>query len=137
MIWRSSHAPTKAATTAGIPNRKSTCRSAFLPTRNNLKILLKKCTTPVNAIARSTGKKIIKTGVRIVPNPNPEKKVRIATRNATADMTTISIVYFSNKQKLPPTHSLSLLYLTPIILPLLSLARLLVATGLVSPSFQK
>src|SRR5690606_27086190 len=51
--------------------------------------------TPVNAIANSTGKKIIKTGVRIVPRPKPEKKVRIATANAANDITTISIYGFA------------------------------------------
>jgi hypothetical protein len=37
-------------------------------------MLLKKCTIPVSPMASSTGKKIIKTGVKIVPNPKPEKK---------------------------------------------------------------
>lgn len=45
--------------------------------------------------------------------------------------------YFSKKTILPPTHSLSLLYRTPIIFPLLMRARFCVATGLASPSFQK
>jgi hypothetical protein len=66
--------------------------SAFLPTRINLKILLKKWTTPVRAIARSTGKKIIKTGVRMVPSPKPEKKVRMAIKNAAAEIMIISII---------------------------------------------
>src|SRR6476469_3244263 len=43
----------------------------------------------------------------------------------------------SNKQKLPPTHSLSLLYRTPIIFPLLNRARLLAALGRFHPSFHK
>ena len=38
--------------------------------------------------------------------------------------------YFSKYTWLAPTHSLSLLYRTPIILPLLNLAKLKVATGL-------
>lgn len=37
----------------------------------------------------------------------------------------------------PPTHDLSLLYRTPIILPLLSRAKLLTATGRGASSFQK
>ena len=53
--------------------------------------LLKKCTIPVKAIATSTGKNIINTGVRIVPSPNPEKKVRMAARKATDDIITKSI----------------------------------------------
>ena len=42
-------------------------------------------------MAISTGKKSIKTGVNKVPNPNPEKKVRIAVKNATIEIITISI----------------------------------------------
>lgn len=57
-----------------------------------MKILLKKCTTPVRAIAKSVGKKIIKTGVRIVPSPKPEKNVRMATTKAAADIIIISII---------------------------------------------
>ncbi len=38
---------------------------------------------PVKPIARSSGKKIMKTGVSIVPRPKPEKNVRMAARNAT------------------------------------------------------
>ena len=91
VIFMSSHDPRNAAITAGMPNRIKTFLSACLPTRNNLKILLKKCTTPVRAIARSTGKKIINTGVRIVPSPKPEKNVRIAVIKATSDMIKISI----------------------------------------------
>ena len=49
-------------------------------------------------MAISTGKKSIKTGVNKVPNPKPEKKVRIAVKKATMDMITISIFY-SNKIK--------------------------------------
>jgi hypothetical protein len=33
----------------------------------------------------------MKTGVNKVPNPKPEKKVRIAVKNATIDMIMISI----------------------------------------------
>ena len=51
-------------------------------------MLLKKWTTPVNATANSIGKKSAKTGKRMVPNPNPEKKVRIDVRKATKQMMT-------------------------------------------------
>jgi hypothetical protein len=40
----------------------------------------------VRPIATSTGKKTMNTGVRKVPKPNPEKKVKMATINATAGM---------------------------------------------------
>lgn len=43
-------------------------------------------------MANSTGKKIIKIGVRIVPSPKPEKNVRIATINAARDIIRIAIV---------------------------------------------
>ena len=56
---------------------------AFLPTNMSLKTLLKKCTTPVRAIANSTGKNKANTGNRIVPKPKPEKKVKIEARKAT------------------------------------------------------
>jgi hypothetical protein len=42
-------------------------------------------------MANSTGKNNIKTGVKIVPNPKPEKNVRIATKNAERDMMAISM----------------------------------------------
>ena len=73
----------KAAIIAGIPNRIKTLLLALLPTRMSLKTLLKKCTTPVSAIANSIGKNNAKTGIKIVPNPNPEMKVRIEVKNAT------------------------------------------------------
>jgi hypothetical protein len=46
---------------------------------------------PVSAMARSTGKNIINKGVRMVPRPNPEKKVRIAMKNAATDRMMICI----------------------------------------------
>ena len=82
-MFKSIHAPIKAAIMAGIPNLKSTLLLALLPTRNSLNILLKKCTTPVNAIANSIGKNKAKTGIKIVPKPNPEKKVKMEVKNAT------------------------------------------------------
>jgi hypothetical protein len=47
-------------------------------------------------MARSTGKKTIKTGVKIVPNPNPEKKVRMAVRKAVREMRKMSMAKFRN-----------------------------------------
>jgi len=35
-----------------------------------------------------------KTGVKIVPKPNPEKNVRMATKKATTDIIIISILFF-------------------------------------------
>jgi hypothetical protein len=46
---------------------------------------------PVNAIAISIGKKIAKTGVRIVPNPNPVKKVISEVTKAVIEIIIISI----------------------------------------------
>ena len=46
----------------------------------------------MKAIATSTGKKIIITGVKIVPKPNPEKNVSIAAKNATKLIMNISII---------------------------------------------
>ena len=65
---------------------------ALPPTKVNLKILLKKWMIPVNAIARSTGKKIINTGVNMVESPNPEKKVNMAVINAAKEVNKISKV---------------------------------------------
>jgi hypothetical protein len=39
------------------------------------------------------GKKIINTGVKIVPNPKPEKKVKTATKKAVMEMMNISMAY--------------------------------------------
>jgi hypothetical protein len=91
VIFKRSQEPKKAAMTAGIPNLIKTALSAFLPTKNNLKILLKKWTTPVRAMAKSTGKNTINTGVSIVPKPNPEKKVRMAAKKAVRAMIKISM----------------------------------------------
>jgi hypothetical protein len=57
-------------------------------------MLLKKCTTPVRAMANSIGKNNAKTGIKIVPKPNPEKNVRIEVKNATRQ-----IMKYSNKCK--------------------------------------
>jgi hypothetical protein len=45
-------------------------------------------------MARSTGKKIMNTGVRIVPNPKPEKKVRMAVIKAARQIINISNTIF-------------------------------------------
>lgn len=82
-MFKSNQAPKKAAIIAGIPNLMSTLLLALFPTRKSLNILLKKWTTPVNAIANSIGKNNAKTGIKIVPKPKPEKKVKIDVRNAT------------------------------------------------------
>ena len=69
-------------------------------TQNILKILFKKCTIPVNEIANSTGKYKIITGVKIVPSPKPEKKVKMAAKKVTSDIIRISIFlnnYFNGK----------------------------------------
>ena len=92
--------PTKADNIAGNPNRTKTSLFTWLPTRNILKILFKKCTIPVNEIANSTGKYKIITGVNIVPRPKPEKKVKMAAKKVTSDIIRISIFlnnYFNGK----------------------------------------
>jgi hypothetical protein len=88
--------PTKAAIIAGIPNFNKTSLLACFPTKKNLNKLFAKCTMPHNPIAISTGKKSIKTGVNRVPNPNPEKKVKMAVKNTVIDMIIISIELYLN-----------------------------------------
>lgn len=88
----STHAPIKDASTAGIPNRNNTFLSTIRPVRINLKRLLAKCTTPVNATATSTGKNKANTGINTVPSPNPEKKVKIAVMKAAKLITISSII---------------------------------------------
>ena len=51
--------------------------------KENLNKLFEKCTIAVNAIDSCTEKNKQKKGVKIVPNPKPEKKVIIAATNAT------------------------------------------------------
>ena len=80
-----------AAKIAGIPKRISTDLLAFFPTKNSLKMLLKKWTTPVKATANSIGKNSANTGKRMVPNPKPEKNVRIEVRKATRQIMIYSI----------------------------------------------
>ena len=47
---------------------------------------------PVSAMANSTGKNRANAGSRIVPNPKPEKKVRMEAKNATKQ-----IIRYSNR----------------------------------------
>jgi hypothetical protein len=49
-------------------------------------MLLRKCATAVIAMASSRGKKQANTGIKIVPSPNPEKRVRTAARRAVMQM---------------------------------------------------
>jgi hypothetical protein len=64
-----------------------------LPTKLILKKLLSRCTMPVNAMAISTGKNKISTGVKIVPNPKPEKNVSNDASAATTDIINIVITF--------------------------------------------
>lgn len=50
------------------------------------------------AIAISTGKNTAKTGIKIVPRPNPEKNVRMAVIKATILITIKSISFLKLKQ---------------------------------------
>lgn len=68
-------------------------------------------------------------GARYKQNAPPEQKQNFLSVMRDKNFKDCFFVYCSNKQKLPPTHSLSLLYRTPIIFPLLSRERLLVGTG--------
>jgi hypothetical protein len=47
-------------------------------------------------MAISIGKNTAKTGIRIVPSPNPEKNVKMAVRNATREITINSIAFSYN-----------------------------------------
>lgn len=54
-------------------------------------MLFKKCTIAVIAMAISIGKNTTNKGVKIVPTPNPEKKVRMEVSKETAP-----IIKYSN-----------------------------------------
>jgi len=84
-------APIRAKGMAGNPKRMSTDLLMFLNVNPNLNKLFRKWTIAVIAIAISIGKKITKIGVRIVPTPNPEKKVRIEVKNDTIPIMKYSI----------------------------------------------
>lgn len=73
--------PNTAAIIAGMPNLISTSLLLFFPNKNNLKILFRKCTMAVKLMAMGAGKNKIKTGVKTVPSPNPEKRVIPEIRN--------------------------------------------------------
>jgi hypothetical protein len=60
--------------------------------RANLKILLAKWTIAVAAMARGKGKNRANAGMRIVPNPNPEKKVTPEVIKAARPMKISSII---------------------------------------------
>jgi len=67
---------------AGIANNATVLKSICFHMSVALNRLLSKCTIAVRAMAISTGKKMANTGIRIVPNPKPEKKVRRAVAKA-------------------------------------------------------
>ena len=94
-MCNNNHEPNKAAIIAGIPNFSNTSLLACFPTNKNLNKLFAKWTIPHNPMAISIGKNNIKTGVNKVPNPKPEKKVRMAVKNATIDMIMISKIKMS------------------------------------------
>src|SRR5262245_40035022 len=76
-----------AARNAGKPKRRTMPQFACFHRSASFNALLRKCTMAVSAIADSSGKKSAKTGIRIVPSPKPEKKVRQdAPKAATAMM---------------------------------------------------
>ena len=91
-MLKSKYEPINDAKIAGPPNFIKISLSIFLDTMKSLKILFEKWIIPVNAIAISTGKKIIIVGVKIVPSPKPEKNVRTAAEKVTSVMITTSNV---------------------------------------------
>ena len=76
--------PIKAANTEGIPKRIKISLSIFLPYKESLKILFKKCTMAVNAMATSIGKNNAKAGSNNVPKPKPEKSVSAEANKETS-----------------------------------------------------
>lgn len=60
---------------AGNPNLITVVLSKNRPISPIFNKLLRRCTIAVKPIAISIGKNKTKTGVNIVPKPNPEKKV--------------------------------------------------------------
>ena len=49
----------------------------------------------------STGKNSAKTVIRMVPSPNPEKKVRIAVRKVTRLIIINSIYFYGTNNRIP------------------------------------
>ena len=86
-----SWAPINAPVTAIMPNFKPTFQLICLPTKLILKKLFSRCTIPVSAMAISIGKNKISTGVKIVPNPKPEKNVSNDASAATTDIINMAI----------------------------------------------
>ncbi len=74
----------------GIANFLNKSLLILRPTRKNLKILLRKCTTATVGTASSAGRKINITGSSTVPKPNPEKKVSREAENAVSAIQTNS-----------------------------------------------
>jgi hypothetical protein len=62
--------------------------------------LFKRCTIPVKAMATSMGKNSIKAGVRMVPKPKPEKKVRREATAATKAIIKYSIFFLDEELKI-------------------------------------
>ncbi len=94
--WRvksNSDAPIIAPMTEGIPNLRTILKSICLYNNVNLKILLKKCTMAVMAIAISIGKNTTNTGVSRVLKPKPETNV---SRDATSATNMMIIVAMKN-----------------------------------------
>lgn len=63
----------------------------YFPTKIALKRLLAKWTTATDAIATGRGKDIANTGIKTVPNPNPENSVMIEIRNEVMQIIKYSI----------------------------------------------
>jgi hypothetical protein len=85
-------APTMAPIKAVMPKRLKREKSKCFPINVILNILFVKCTSAVAKIASSIGKYRLKTGSKIVPNPNPEKKVaKDPTKQTTAILISLSI----------------------------------------------
>ena len=84
-------APKNEKSSAGTPKPNTTFLSMFLKTNPSLKILFKKWTIAVKAIAISIGKNNPKAGNNIVPSPNPEKKVSAEANKATKGIIMYSI----------------------------------------------
>jgi len=89
----------RAEIIAGIPNFKTIDQFISFFIKNHLKILFTKWTTPVNVIANSVGKNTSNIGVRSVPSPNPEKKVRIAIKQANMEIKNTSTICLRYKNK--------------------------------------
>jgi hypothetical protein len=72
---RINQAPKIAVKIAGMPNVNVIFQLIVFLNRINLKILLRRCTKAVVAIAKGRGKKMAMMGISNVLSPNPEYKV--------------------------------------------------------------